>query len=103
MDKHYEDRQFAHAFGHAQMMQNQLKRKRTGLVANLEQTSREIEFDKKLFAAQEKIRKERAMAEQVAEESAESFRAVFNVILQGLGLAFAASVLYWVFIAFSGI
>ena len=101
MDKYYEDRQFAHAFGHAQMMQNQLKRKR--IEANLEQTSREIELDKRLFAAQEKIRKERALAEQVAEESAESFRAVFNVILQGLGLAFAASVLYWVFISFAGI
>ena len=101
MDK-YNDSQFAHAFAHAQMMQKELRRKRFSEV-DLEQTSREIELDKRLFAAKEKIRKERALAEKVAEESAESLAAIAVIILQGLGLAFVISVLYWVFIAFSGI
>ena len=100
MDK-YNDSQFNHAFARAQMMQTELRRKRFSEV-DLEQTSREIEFDRKLFAAKEKINRERELKNQFDAESAESLQAVFNVIMRALGLIAVGACLYLVFISFAG-
>lgn len=100
MDK-YNDSQFSHAFSHAQMMQTELRRKRFSEV-DLEQTSREIEFDQKLFAAKEKINRERELKKQFDAEVAETNNALLNILMQTLGLIAVVTIAYWAFIQFTG-
>lgn len=100
MDK-YNDSQFANAFSHAQMMQKELRRKRFNAV-DLDQTSREIEHDKKAFIAQQNARYERELKKQFDAESAESLQAVVHVIMRALGMIAVATFLYLIFISFAG-
>lgn len=100
MDK-YNDSQFSHAFAHAQTTQKELRRKRFSEV-DLEQTSREIEHDKKAFIAQQNMRYERELKKQFDAESAESLQAVVHVIMRALGLIAVGTFLYLIFISFVG-
>lgn len=100
MDK-YNDSQFNHAFAHAQMMQKELRRKRFSEV-DLEQTSREIEHDKKSFIAQQNARYERELKSQFDAEVAETNNALLNILMQTLGLIAVVTIGYWAFIQFIG-
>ena len=99
MDK-YNDSQFSHAFSHAQMMQTELRRKRFSEV-DLDQTSREIEHDKKAFIAQQNMRHERELKKQFDEEVAETNSALLNILMQTLGLIAVVTIAYWAFIQFA--
>lgn len=98
MSKKLEDEVFDRAFKHAQMMQIDAKRAR----AMSKQTSREFEFEQRLFAAQEKMNYERELAEQHESEVRESNQLLINMVMRSLGVIAVAVFLYMVFIKIAG-